>query len=74
MWIAQLATSFPLIRIGCVLILVGYFVAIAIDAFIDKAKVEGQGFYGDWITIVTPHIGYAVGLLFLVFVGVYIGW
>jgi hypothetical protein len=74
LWISQLATSFPLIRWGCVLILIGYFIAIAIDAFLDKANVGGEGFYGDWITIVTPHIGYAVGLLFLVLVGIYVGW
>jgi hypothetical protein len=50
-------------------------IAIGIDAFIDKAKLEANGeFYGDWLAAVTPHIGYAVGLFFLVLVGVYIGW
>lgn len=74
LWLAQLATSFPLVRWGCIFILLGYFLAIAIDAFIDKAKAEGQGYYGELLTIVTPHIGYAVGLLFLVIVGVFVGW
>ena len=73
-WLAQLATSFPLIRGGCFLILLGYFLVIAIDAVMDKAKAEGEGFYGEWLTIVTPHIGFAVGLLFFVLIGVYVGW
>jgi hypothetical protein len=60
---------------GCWLIVFGYFIAIAIDAFIDKAKLEVSGdFYGDWWAAVAPHIGYALGLLFLVCAGVYIGW
>lgn len=74
LWLAQLATSFPLVRWGCVFILLGYFLAIAIDAALDKAKAEGQGYYGELLTIITPHIGYAVGLLFLIIVGVFVGW
>lgn len=73
LWLAQLATSFALIRIGCIVILLGYFIALAIDALMDKSKAEANDFYGNWLTIVTPHIGYSVGLLFLVFTGVYIG-
>jgi hypothetical protein len=40
---------------GCWLIVFGYFVAIAVDAFIDKAKLEASGeFYSDWLAAVTP--------------------
>ena len=74
LWLAQLATSFALIRAGCFIVLLGYFFALAIDAFMDKAKAEANDFYGDWLTIVAPHIGCAVGLLFLVLTGVYVGW
>lgn len=74
LWIAQLATSFPLIRWGCVFILLSYFLAIAIDAFIDKAKDDAQGLGNELLTVIAPHIGYAAGLLFLVIVGVFVGW
>lgn len=74
LWLAQLATSFPLIRVGCVIILIAYFLLIAIDAFIDKTKATADGYDGPWIVIVTPHIGVAVGLLFLILTGVWIGW
>lgn len=73
-YIAQFATSFPLIRLGCSVILLGMFVAIAIDAALDKAKAEAEGFYGDALTIVTPHLAAAVVLVFLIAVGVYVGW
>lgn len=74
LWLSQLATSFPLVRWGCLIILAGYFVAIAVDAALDKAKADGQGYYGDLLAIITPHIGLAVVLLFLALVGVYVGW
>lgn len=73
-WLSQLATSFSLIRWGCILIILAYFLVIAIDAFLDKAKVEGQGYYGELITIITPHLSAAVALFFLVLVGVFVGW
>lgn len=73
-WLAQIATSFPLIRWGCVLTILGMFLALGVDAAIDKAKAEGEGFYGEWLTVITPHIGFAVGLFFLILVGVYVGW
>ncbi|HEY9748378.1 MAG TPA: hypothetical protein V6C63_06860 [Allocoleopsis sp.] len=73
-YIAQFATSFPLIRLGCSLVLLGFFIAIAIDAALDKAKAEAEGFYGELLTIITPHLSAAAVLLFLIFVGVYLGW
>lgn len=73
-YIAQFATSFPLIRLGCSVILLGFFVAIAIDAALDKAKAEAEGCYGDVLTIVTPHLAAAAALVFLILVGVYVGW
>lgn len=73
-WLAQLATSFPPIRWGCIFVILGYFLAIAIIAFVNKAKVEGQDYYGNSLVIVTPYIGYAVALFFLIIVGVFVGW
>jgi hypothetical protein len=32
LWLAQLAVSFPLIRVGCFIILLGYFIFLACDA------------------------------------------
>ncbi len=73
-WFAQFAASFPIIRTGCIVIILGGFLWIAVDAFMDKAKTEAEGWDGDLLTIITPHIAHAVMLLFLVLVGVYVGW
>ena len=71
--LAQLAASFPVIRFGCIVVLIAMFLGIAIDAAVDRAKAIGEGYDGELLTIVTPHIGYAIGLLFLIIVGVSIG-
>lgn len=73
LWLAQLATSFPIVRWGCIFILLGYFLAIAIVAFVNKAKLEGQDYYGDALAAISPYIAYAAALFFLVIVGVFVG-
>lgn len=73
LWLAQLATSFSLVRFGCVIVLVAYFLAIAVDAALDYAKTQAAGHDAELLTVVTPHIAYAIGLLFLIVVGVVIG-
>ena len=73
-WLAQLAASFPIVRTGCILILLSYFIAIGIDALIDKAKAESQGYYGELLAVISPHIGYATVILFAIIVGSYVGW
>jgi hypothetical protein len=73
-WLSQLATSFPLIRVGCLIVILGGFLWIGLDALDDRAKTRMQENYCDLIDIVTPHIRVAIGLLFLVFVGIYVGW
>ena len=74
LWLAQLAVSFPLIRAGCFIILLGYFIFLACDAFLDRANIFASGECDDLLIVITPHIRYAVILLFLVLTGVYIGW
>jgi hypothetical protein len=71
--LAQLAASFAVIRFGCIVLLFAMFLGIAIDAAIDKAKASAQGYDGELITVITPHIGYAIVLTFLIIVGVAIG-
>lgn len=73
LWLAQLATSFAVIRFGCIVLLVAMFIALAVDAAIDYAKAQAEGFDPELMTVITPHIGYAIGLLFLIIVGVVVG-
>lgn len=73
LWLAQLATSFPLVRFGCVVVLVAYFLAIAVDAAMDYAKIQAAGHDAELLTIITPHIAYAIGVLFLIIVGIVVG-
>lgn len=72
--LAQLATSFPLIRGGCIFLLIGGFIAIAVDAAIEKAKIDAEGGYVELLAVITPHIAYSVGLLFMILIGVFVGW
>ena len=70
-YVAQLATSFPLIRMGCVLLLLACIVALGVDALLDKAKAEAQGIE---VTIaLAPHMGALALFCFLILVGIYIG-
>jgi hypothetical protein len=73
LWLAQLATSFAVIRFGCIVLLIGMFLALAVDAAMDFARVQAEGHDAELITVITPHIGYALGLLFLIIVGVIVG-
>lgn len=70
-YLAQLATSFPLIRMGCVLLLLACIVALGVDALLDKAKADAQGI--DFSIALAPHIGALALFCFLILVGIYIG-
>jgi hypothetical protein len=73
-YFAQAATSFPLVRAGCVWLVLGFFFFIAADAFLDTAKAKGEGYYGEVLTIITPHLIAAAVVLAMVALGVYVGW
>lgn len=70
-YLAQLARSFPLIRIGCILLLLAVVVALGIDALLDKAKAEAQGV--ESAIALAPHMGALALFCFLILVGIYIG-
>jgi hypothetical protein len=70
---AQFAASFPLVRSGCFILILAAFMWFGIDALMDKARTEAEGHDAELLTIITPHICHAVGFLFLVLVGIYVG-
>ena len=73
-WLAQLATSFPLVRWGCLFVLLSGFLLIGIDALFDKAKAEREGYYGSAFNVITPHLGAAILFLFMIVIGVFAGY